>query len=232
MWRRVVAPGALGLLTNEEAPTMGLTGKVPIHPSQFRARSFSSWNAASTRARSSSTPSPGSASASGRSVTASAPRSPGSTSRRGRAAMSASPSPTPPTPPATRRRRSRSPRRRSTSATASRWTTWPGRRPRPSSTAATPTGSPSAGRSTLGTSAGLPSCPWSRPRRRPPAGPVLLAGARLLNVDGPIAGQWTATLATAGFEVVDVVEVVTRRLGGVDNREKRARCEVVIEARR
>jgi len=57
-------------------------------------------------------------------------------------------------------------------------------------------------------------------------------GRVLLNVDGPIANQWCAILVLAGFAVVEVAPVVTRRLGGVANRDKRAAHEVVIEAQR
>ena len=52
----------------------------------------------------------------------------------------------------------------------------------------------------------------------------------LVNVDSPIGDRWCSILASVGFTVVEVVEVKTRRLGGVANNDKRAGHEVVIEA--
>ena len=63
------------------------------------------------------------------------------------------------------------------------------------------------------------------------AGAVANWGDRVVvNVDLPIADGWLDLLHTDGYHAVVVAEVVTRRLGGVANHERRAEHEVVIQA--
>jgi hypothetical protein len=54
--------------------------------------------------------------------------------------------------------------------------------------------------------------------------------AAYVNVDLPISEGWTQVLEGAGYRITGVVEVKTRRLGGVANAEKRAPHEVILVA--
>lgn len=55
----------------------------------------------------------------------------------------------------------------------------------------------------------------------------------IVNVDGPLRAMWTEILIRAGFELIDVVEVATPRLGGgLAGADKRAAFEVVMYALR
>ena len=54
----------------------------------------------------------------------------------------------------------------------------------------------------------------------------------VVNVDSPIEERWTRLLQSRGFLIDDVIEVKTRRLGGVANAADRASHEVVIVAGR
>jgi hypothetical protein len=52
----------------------------------------------------------------------------------------------------------------------------------------------------------------------------------ILNVDAPIGAEWEDLLEEHGYAVRVWIEVTTRRYGGLDNAEKRAPHEVVMEA--
>ena len=54
----------------------------------------------------------------------------------------------------------------------------------------------------------------------------------ILNVDLPISEGWQDLLIGRGYTIQTVIPAYTRRYGGLDNAEKRAEHEVVIEARR
>ena len=54
----------------------------------------------------------------------------------------------------------------------------------------------------------------------------------IVNVDEPISARWCQLLEQHGFQILQVIPAFTRRYGGLDNAEKRAEYEVVIEARR
>jgi hypothetical protein len=54
----------------------------------------------------------------------------------------------------------------------------------------------------------------------------------VLNVDGPVSEPRQALLADSGYSVITVVQVRTRRYGGLSNADKRADHEVVIVVER
>jgi hypothetical protein len=54
----------------------------------------------------------------------------------------------------------------------------------------------------------------------------------ILNVDLPISAGWQRLLIGHGYAIQSVFPAYTRRYGGLDNADKRAEHEVVIEARR
>jgi len=99
-----------------------------------------------------------------------------------------------------------------------------------------------AGRHAYGISLGRPLHPDNlarvcRPASRFDYGALHAMAARhwgevaVVNVDGPLRAMWVGILDLAGFEVVDVVEVETPRLGGgLAGAAKRAGFEVVIVA--
>lgn len=54
----------------------------------------------------------------------------------------------------------------------------------------------------------------------------------IVNVDEPIGARWSRLLERHGYEILQVIPAYTQRYGGLDNADKRAEHEVVIEARR
>jgi hypothetical protein len=54
----------------------------------------------------------------------------------------------------------------------------------------------------------------------------------ILNCDEPICDGWMAILEDAGYSIVSLVPAITRRHRGLDNADKRAPFEVIIEAQR
>lgn len=54
----------------------------------------------------------------------------------------------------------------------------------------------------------------------------------IVNVDEPISARWVDLLEDCGFELVQITPAYTKRYRGLDNAEKRADHEVVIEAKR
>ncbi len=54
----------------------------------------------------------------------------------------------------------------------------------------------------------------------------------LLNVDGPIAGEWVGLLVERNYCIEETVLAPTRRYRGLANADKRAEHEVVIVASR
>ena len=54
----------------------------------------------------------------------------------------------------------------------------------------------------------------------------------LVNVDSPIADGWVDVLGAAGYQIEEVIRVLTQRYGGLNNADKRAEFEVLIVASR
>jgi len=52
----------------------------------------------------------------------------------------------------------------------------------------------------------------------------------IVNVDSPIGADWCRLLEQHGYRIVQIIPAYTQRYGGLDNADKRADFEVVIEA--